>query len=163
MPASVTLETSRVPPRSPALSRRLIALVAVTSGLMTILGGGGVLIRGDASRLISGDHVSFVVWFNVLAGFLYVAAGIGIWKRAGWSVVVSIGIFLGTADVLVALVAYALAGGAYESRTVAVMTLRTVAWLAFAIGAHRDILRDRIGGSGAAGPHPHISCERGLS
>ncbi len=161
MSANAFSETCSAPGRWPTPSCRRISLVAVAFGLMTILGGGGMLLDGDATRRIAGDHVTLVIWFNVLAGFTYVVAGIGIWKQAAWSVALSIGIFVATADVLAALVVYALAGGSCESRTVAVMTLRTVVWLALALGARRSLPRSGIGGDVAAGPSLRVTRERG--
>lgn len=161
MSASSMSGTFGAPGRPPTPSGRLMSIVAVAFGLMTILGGAGVLVEGDTARRVAGDHVPFVIGFNFLAGFLYVAAGIGIWTRAGWSVVVSIGIVVGTADVLLALVVYALAGGSYEIRTMVAMALRTGVWLALALGAHRCLHRGGAGRSGAAGPSLHASRERG--
>lgn len=161
MSASSISGTFDTPGPQPTPSGRLMSMVAVAFGLMTILGGAGVLLEGDTARRIAGDYVPSVIWFNFLAGFLYVAAGIGIWTRARWSVAFSIGIVVGTADVLLALVVYALAGGSYEIRTMVAMALRTGVWLALALGAHRSLLRGGVGRNGAAGPSLHVSHERG--
>ncbi len=35
--------------------------------------------RYCAARVAAGNFVPFVVWFNFLAGFVYVAAGVELW------------------------------------------------------------------------------------
>ncbi len=59
-----------------------ISLVAVAFGLLTIKEGGTILFGGEAARAAAGNYVPFVLWFNFLAGFAYVVAGIGLWLQA---------------------------------------------------------------------------------
>jgi len=138
-------------PKSPleAESRRgpwqsITPLIAVVLGLMTIWEGGGVLFWDAAARAAAGAYVPFVLWFNFLAGFAYVAAGVGLWKRTHWSVWLSFGILICTAAVFATLGLHILSGGAYENRTVIAMTLRTSVWLVLAVWAHRSISRDSV-------------------
>lgn len=112
-------------------------LIAVVFGLMTVLEGGTVLFGAEEARRAAGRYVPFVLWFNFLAGFAYVAAGIGLWKRVRWSVGLSFGILAGTAAVFLAFGAHVFSGGPYENRTLVAMTLRTIVWLAIALWAHR--------------------------
>ena len=51
---------------------RVISLVAVGFGLLTIKEGGTVLFGGEAARASAGNYVPFVLWFNFVAGFAYV-------------------------------------------------------------------------------------------
>ncbi|MEO8196824.1 MAG: hypothetical protein ABI689_08890 [Thermoanaerobaculia bacterium] len=106
---------------------------------MTIKEGGGVLFWDAAARAAAGAYVPFVLWFNFLAGFAYVVAGIGLWRRARWSVGLSFGILLSTAAVFVAFGLHIFFGGAYENRTLIAMTLRTTVWLFLAVWAYRNI------------------------
>ena len=62
---------------------RAAAVVAVVFGVATIRAGGSVLF-GDGAQA-AGNVVGFVLWFNFLAGFAYVAAGAGLWLRRRWS------------------------------------------------------------------------------
>ena len=123
-------------------------LIAVVFGLMTVLEGGTVLFGAEEARRAAGRYVPFVLWFNFLAGFAYVTAGIGLWKRVRWSVGLSFGILIGTAAVFVALGVHVLSGSPYENRTLVAMTLRTAVWLALALWAHRRI--GRVGTEGVA-------------
>ena len=109
------------------------SVLAVLFGLMTLKEGGTVLWGSEAARTAAGAYVPFVLWFNFLAGFAYVAAGLALWWRQRWAVWLALGIALATALVFAALGVHVLNGGAYETRTVAAMALRTTVWLA--IGA----------------------------
>lgn len=107
----------------------LIAAVIVTLfGLLTVLSGGRALFGGLEARAAVGDAVPFVLWFNFLAGFAYVAAGVGLALRKNWAVGLSISILAATILVMIAFGGHVLLGGAYEMRTVWAMSLRTVVW-----------------------------------
>jgi len=58
---------------------RVITGFAVVFGFLTIKSGGAVLFVDGSSRQAAGNFVPFVVWFNFVAGFVYLIAGGGIW------------------------------------------------------------------------------------
>lgn len=120
-----------------------LAGVAVLFGLLTVLSGGRTLFGGEAARLAAGAIVSFVLWFNFVAGFAYVACGLGLWQRRRWSVPLAVFIAAATGLVFAAFGVHAWSGGAYETRTVGAMALRTLLWAGIAATAHR-VLRKRI-------------------
>ncbi|MCL4296709.1 MAG: hypothetical protein KJ077_13310 [Anaerolineae bacterium] len=104
------------------------ALFAVLFGLLTLRSGGAVLFETEA-RQAAGNYVPFVVWFNFLAGFAYVAAGVGLWLQQRWAVWLS-GLIAGaTLVTFAAFAVYLLSGGSYEMRTVVALSLRTVVWI----------------------------------
>ena len=105
------------------------SVFAVLFGLMTLKEGGTVLFGNEAARTAAGAYVPFVLWFNFLAGFAYVVAGIALWRRQGWAAGLALGIAVATALVFAAFGVYVMNGGAYETRTVAAMALRTTVWL----------------------------------
>jgi hypothetical protein len=107
---------------------RIAAAIAVAFGLLTLMEGGTVLFGSEAARLEAGHYVPFVLWFNFLAGFVYVAAGAGLWVRRRWAVWLALSIAVGTAIVFAAFGIHILLGGAFEMRTVAAMILRTTVW-----------------------------------
>jgi hypothetical protein len=114
-----------------------LALFATVFGLMTIKAGGTVLFGGDAARADAGHYVPFVLWFNFLAGFAYVAAGLGLWRMRPWAARLALAIAGSTLAVFAAFGLHILNGGAFEGRTVAAMTLRSGVWLAIALaGRH---------------------------
>ena len=96
-----------------------------------------------AARQSAGAYVPFVLWFNFAAGFAYVVAGIGLWLQRRWAVWLAAAIAAATLLVFAAFGVHVLSGGAYEMRTVAAMTLRSVVWLAIAWLAARRVRRPR--------------------
>ena len=113
------------------------SILAVLFGLMTLKEGGTVLFGGEAARTAAGAYVPFVLWFNFLAGFAYVVAGIALWRRQGWAGGLALGIALATALVFAAFGVYVMNGGAFEVRTMVAMVLRITVWLAIGTLAWR--------------------------
>lgn len=116
---------------------RSLAVIAIGFGLLTIKEGGTVLFGGDAARAAAGNYVPFVLWFNFLAGFAYVTAGAGLWRRCRWAVRLAVVIAVATGVVFAAFGVHVYTGGAYETRTVIAMSLRTLIWAAIAVTAWR--------------------------
>jgi hypothetical protein len=81
--------------------------------------------------------VPFVLWFNVPAGFAYVAAGLGLWLQQRWAAVLAIAVAVATLAVFVAFGAHVASSGAYKIRTVVAMSLRSAVWLVIAFLAYR--------------------------
>jgi len=113
------------------------ALVALAFGALTVFSGGRVLFGLEAARAAAGNYVPFVLWFNFLAGFAYIAAGVGLWLWQRWVAWLALGIATATALVFAAFGVHIALGGAFEPRTVAAMTLRTAFWVAIAVAAQR--------------------------
>ena len=67
----------------------------------------------------------------------------GLWQRRRWSVPLAVFIAAATGLVFAAFGVHAWSGGAYETRTVGAMALRTLLWAGIAATAHR-VLRQRI-------------------
>ena len=118
----------------------VISVIAVVFGVMTLKEGGAVLFGSGEARAAAGNYVPFVLWFNFLAGFAYVAAGVGIWLERRWAALLALFVAAATALVFAAFGAHVLAGGAYETRTVVAMSLRTLVWVAIARIARRRLL-----------------------
>ena len=119
-------------PASPAtIATGGLAIGAMAFGLLTIVEGGHVLF--DSTDPARASAVPFVLWFNFLAGFAYVAAGLGLLRRQTWAVWLSVAIAAGTLLVFGAFGLHVLTGGAYAERTPVALTLRSVVWVAIAI------------------------------
>jgi len=114
-----------------------VALIAVVFGIATIIVGGKTLFGGAAIRAAAGNIVSFVLWFNFVAGFAYVAAGLGLFLWQRWAAQLSAAIAIATIAVFVAFGVHVLLGGAFETRTVGAMAFRSAVWIAIAIGSCR--------------------------
>lgn len=119
----------------------IIAVIAIVFGLLTVKSGGSVLFVDGISREEAGNYVPFVVWFNFLAGFVYLIAGGGIWMQKRWAVWTSIAIVVATLTVFTIFGMHIVRGGMYEVRTIAAMSLRTVVWALIAMFSYRKIIR----------------------
>ena len=116
---------------------RAAGIVGTLFGLLTLREGGAVLFVDGPARAAAGDFVPFVLWFNFLAGFVYVVAGLGLWFRQQWAARVALGVAVATLIVFAAFGWHVVSGGAHETRTVVAMTLRSTVWLVIAaIGWH---------------------------
>ena len=123
---------------------RVLGVVGILFGLMTLREGGSVLFVDGAAREAAGDYVPFVLWFNFLAGFAYIAAGFGLWLSQAWAARMALGIAVVTLLMFGALGLHIAADGAYETRTVVAMTLRSAIWLVIGTIAWRALVRSRI-------------------
>ena len=92
----VTIETSR--PRWALIA----ALIAATFGFVTIAVGGSTLVSVLENRDEAGNIVSFVLWFNFLAGFVYVTAAVGLFSWKSWAAPLSAAIAVATILVFIA-------------------------------------------------------------
>jgi len=113
-----------------------MVFIAIVFGILTIKSGGAVLFTNGEARIAAGNYVAFVLWFNFLAGFAYVIAGVGLWLDKSWAIKLAIGIAASTLIVFAAFAVHILLNGNYEMRTVAAMTLRSVIWSAIAIASY---------------------------
>lgn len=118
-------------PRTRTLA--ITAAVAIGFGLLTIVSGGRALMAPGAGV------VPFVLWFNFLAGFGYVLAGIGLWRAARPAVWLSLAIALATALVFGAFLVHVGGGGQWMGRTMGAMGLRTLVWVTITTIAFRHI------------------------
>ncbi len=116
---------------------RPVAALAMVFGIMTVFSGGNVLFGPDEAQQAAGSYVPFVVWFNFLAGFVYVIAGLGIWLRQNWAL--GLAVFIATATCLVALAFgfLVLRGDAFEMRTIGALALRIGVWVTISMALAR--------------------------
>ena len=118
---------------------RACAIVAVVFGLLTIQAGGSVLFGDGGAARAAGHYVGFIVWFNFLAGFAYVAAGIGLWLKRRWATWLALGLAATTVAAFAIFGLYVASGSAFEMRTVWAMTLRSAMWISIGVFACRAI------------------------
>jgi hypothetical protein len=107
---------------------RVIALIAVVFGVMTVFSGGRALFGDAQAQAAVGNAVAFVLWFNFVAGFFYVACGAAIGWGWAWARSLALGLALATAAVALAFGVHVLQGGAFEMRTVGALVLRLGFW-----------------------------------
>jgi hypothetical protein len=120
---------------------RPTAVFAMIFGVMTIFSGGSVLFGPAEAQALAGNYIRFVVWFNFLAGGVYVAAAIGLWLRKNWAAHLAALIAIATAVVALVFATMVLRGDAYEMRTVGALAFRFVFWAVVALLAQRALRR----------------------
>ena len=116
---------------------KFVAILAAGFGVVTLFSGGSVLFGPTQAQRLAGDYMLFVVWFNVLAGGLYVIAAAGIWLDRGWAM--GLAWFIALATTLTALVFgyQVILGVSFELRTVGALILRFGFWVAIALALGR--------------------------
>jgi len=116
-----------------SIAFKAMSLVAIISGLATIKAGGMVLFTEGEAHQAAGDYVLFVLWFNFLAGFAYIATGILLWLQSRVSTWLATIIAVSTLFVFIAFGIHIFSGGAYEMRTVGAMSVRSIVWTGIAL------------------------------
>jgi hypothetical protein len=119
----------------------VVTAVAIVFGLLTIKAGGAVLFIGGEYRQQAGNYVPFVLWFNFLAGFVYLVAGVGLWKQQRWAAWLAIIIVAASVSVFVLLGLHINSSGSYEMRTVIAMGARCSIWVIIALFSYWTMLR----------------------
>ncbi len=109
-----------------------LAVLAGLFGLLTLKSGGEVLFIDGAGREAAGNYLPFVVWFNFLAGFVYIVGAVGLALWRSWITPLAFAVAVLTIAVFIAFGIHILMGGAYETRTVGAMSLRCLVWLGIA-------------------------------
>lgn len=115
----------------------IMAIVAIAFGALTLKSGSEVLFFDDAARTAAGNFVPFVLWFNFIAGFAYILAGVGLLRRKTCAAKLAIAIAAATLAVFAAFGLHILNGGAFEVRTIIAMSIRSLVWLTIALLAWR--------------------------
>lgn len=109
----------------------IMSLVAIIFGLITIKSGGTTLFV-EETRVAAGDVVLFVLWINFILGFAYIAAGIGLLMGKTWAKNLSLAI-AGITLITYAAFGFSIAlGSVYKIKTVKVMAVRSLIWVAIA-------------------------------
>ncbi len=118
-------------------SLRVLSVLAMVFGALTVFSGGRALFGGPEAQLAVGQAVGFVLWFNFLAGFFYLATGLALWRGWGWGPLGAVLLAVSTALIAAAFAWHVGQGGAFEPRTVGALALRLGFWLLVAGWATR--------------------------
>lgn len=120
-----------------------VGLFAIVFGGLTIYSGGAVLFGDGEAKLAAGNFVPWVLWFNFLAGFIYLIAGYSIVFKRSWAAKIAWTLALATVLVSIIFAVYIALGNPYEMRTVGAMVLRSVVWILIAFLSSRWIARTK--------------------
>ena len=115
---------------NPKQTLKILSVAAVIFGVLTIFSCGRALFGDAQARASVGNAVSFVLWFNFLAGFVYMLTGYAVWRGLPWASGVAKALVVTTTIVAAAFGWYVVNGGAYEMRTVGALVLRLLFWVA---------------------------------
>ena len=118
-----------------------MAIAAIVFGVVTVLTGSRALFGSLESRADFGNVVPFVLWFNFLAGFVYIVAGAGLLLCRRWAVYTLLFVAVSTILVFVAFGVHVIGGGAFERRTVGALIIRSIFWVAVTIVSIRATKR----------------------
>ena len=124
-----------------------LAIAAMIFGSLTVFSGGRALFGGMEARAGLGNIVPFVLWFNFLAGFVYVLAGAALLRTRLWAAPMALLLAVSTVLVFLAFAVHIVAGGAFEARTVGALSLRSQFWIAVALVAMRAMKASPAGSS----------------
>ena len=120
---------------------RPVAIVATLFGLASIFSGGMALFGGAASKAAVGNAVPMVLWFNFLAGFVYILGAVALFNLTPWARLVAWLIGVCTLLVFAILIVMAFSGTPFEWRTIGAMILRSGFWLAIAFALSKASMR----------------------
>lgn len=118
--------------------RRFLSFFAIIFGIMTIKYGGFALFGGAEGERFAGNYISFVLWFNFVAGFFYIVAGLGLLLRKEWSATLIKLIAALSLLVFIAFGIYISTGVEYEIRTVGAMFIRLFFWMGLLFYSRRQ-------------------------
>ena len=107
----------------------IISLIAISFGILTIKSGGFALFGGEEGKVFARNYIPIVLWFNFIAGFFYVLAGVGLIFNKIWASRLAVVIAIMTIIVFAILGLYIINGTQYEMRTVWAMCVRTSVWV----------------------------------
>lgn len=121
------------------MNKRLVvhwlAIVAIAFGVVTLFSGGQALFGSPQARASVGNAVPFVLWFNFLAGFVYILAGAGLLRRRPWALYAALALASTTALTAAAFGVHVLSGGAFEMRTIGALAIRLLFWIVVSVVA----------------------------
>jgi len=118
---------------------KILSVVAVLFGLLTLKKGGSVIFNIGSARQDAGNYVPYVLWINFLSGFMYIVAGIGLWMRKRWAALLSVALLICVALTYSAFGIHILRGEPYEMRTVCAMALRTALWCVISAVSYKEL------------------------
>ena len=113
---------------------RIAAVLGASFAAIAVVAGTRVLAGIDVP-----DYVvhRWLVWYNVVAGAIGVAIGVGLWLVRPSAIAAAWALAAAHGGVLIAIAGWRAAGGAVANASLVTMTLRTLVWSAVALVARR--------------------------
>ncbi len=102
-------------------------------GALTVFSGGRHLLNWNELQSAGKNFHLWILVFNFIAGFFYIAAGISLLKEKDWSRFLVYSITSATAVFYTAFIFLVLNGSSYEKQTLYAMGFRTLFWLSASV------------------------------
>ncbi|HKJ87518.1 MAG TPA: hypothetical protein VKA48_03330 [Gammaproteobacteria bacterium] len=106
----------------------LAALAAAAFGVVTLWAAAMLLFGPVSTEQVAGVFPPFLVWFDFLVGFLYLAGATGLLLRRRWAGTLAAAIAVVTAIIFAIYGLRALQGAPYEPRIVGALAGRVAFW-----------------------------------
>lgn len=119
--------------------QRIASLLGIAIGLLSIFAGSKVLLGISVPAYIV---LKWLVAYNLILGFVSVAAGIGLWKGHTAGLMFAILIAISHGIILIALSMIYLTGGAVAIKSILAMVFRTAVWLLIIMLARKTSAAD---------------------
>ena len=132
--------TRQVESRHMLPAYRVLSLVAILFGLVTVVAGSRVLTGGDPGYIV---FLPLLI-FNTAMGVVYVGAGILVWRNPARGRYPAGAIFLVNFLVLATVSYLFFAGNPVAVESVGAMALRTIVWLLLFLGLVRVCRRKAL-------------------
>jgi hypothetical protein len=112
------------------ITQSVIALIAMSFGLVTLIVGTSVLLGSDPGYIIFRP----LLFYNTIMGIVYVLAGVLVWRNLKQGMYVAVTIFVLNLVVLVTIYFLYTEGKSIAFDSLRAMSLRTIVWFAIFAG-----------------------------
>ncbi|MDX1348913.1 MAG: hypothetical protein R3279_01635 [Putridiphycobacter sp.] len=116
-----------------ATSKKVLVIVLVLFGALTLFLSGSVLLDLFGMRVKEGNYVSIVVWANFMASILYLVAAYGIFKNKSWMVKPLVLALVVMVIGVIGFFIHVINNGLYETRTVGALAFRVAITAVFLV------------------------------
>ncbi len=111
-------------------SEWLGALLAILPGVLSVKEGGSVLLGISVKAY---PILPWLVWYNVVFGFVAVIVGIGIWKQQQWGMTYAVTVLTLHTFVFMILIVLLVLKETVAINSIIAMLLRTTIWLTIVV------------------------------
>ncbi|GMV78520.1 MAG: hypothetical protein AMXMBFR79_16510 [Chitinophagaceae bacterium] len=121
----------------------IISVFLILFGVVTIFIGSSTLLDFFQIREKQGNYVAFIVRANVICGFFYLIAAIGIFKKQQWALNFLIAASILLIITFIAFLIHIKSGKVYEIKTIYALSFRTIITIAISIITYSFFIKKR--------------------
>lgn len=112
---------------------RILGLAALVFGAATLVSGGKMVFGSPEVWASAGVVITWILYFNFAAGFIYILTGLFALLGRAETKMMAAGLAVANTVMLLLLLGFIATGGAFETRTLAAMILRSGFWVGLAL------------------------------